>query len=161
MPVFEARRHPEIWLRQGCPEMVTFICKFCCKCNEKVPRQDGTSFRGSQICPDERPDGARRDGELWALQWQQHQPGRPDEHPHCAYCHGGGGIYNCNNTNRNTQTNAKMAQRVIGTVGATMATTPTVVINSKSARSAKTAFDDRHTGRRRNNNGPTFRCPQN
>ena len=28
--------------------MVTFICKFCCKRNEKVPRQDGTSFRGPQ-----------------------------------------------------------------------------------------------------------------
>ena len=70
------------------------------------------------------------------------------------------GLYNGNNTNRNTQTNAKMAQRVIGTVGATMATTPTVVINSKSARSAKTAFDDRHTGRSRDNNGPTVRCPQ-
>ena len=70
-------------------------------------------------------------------------------------------LYNGNNTTRDTQTNAQMAQTVMGIVGTTMATTPTVVINNKSARSTKTAFDDRHTGRRRNSNGPTFRCPQN
>ena len=71
------------------------------------------------------------------------------------------GLYNGNNTNRNTQTNAQIAQIAVSTGASTMATTPTVVINSKSARSTKTAFDDRHTGRRRNSNGPTFRCPQN
>ena len=71
------------------------------------------------------------------------------------------GLYNGSNTSRNTQTNAQIAQIAVSTGASTMATTPTVVINSKSARSTKTAFDDRHTGRRRNNNGPTFRCPQN
>ena len=84
---------------EGGPEMVTFICKFCCKCNEKVPRQDGTSFRGSQICPDERPDGARRDGELQALQWQQHQQEHPDERPDCANCNEHRCFYNGNNAN--------------------------------------------------------------
>ena len=40
-------RDSEIWIRQGGPEMVTFICTFCCECNEKVPRQAGADFRGS------------------------------------------------------------------------------------------------------------------
>ena len=44
-------------------------------------------------------------------------------------------------------------------VASTMATTPTMAINSEPARSPKTAFDDRHQGRSRNHNGPTFRCP--
>ena len=68
---------------------------------------------------------------------------------------GGGGLYNGSSTKRNTQTNAQMAQTVMGIVGTTMATSPTVLINSESARSAKTVFDDRRTGRSRNNNGPT------
>ena len=89
----------EIWLRRGGPEMVTFISKCCCKCNEKVPRHDGTSFRGSQICPDERPDGARRDGELRALQWQHHQQKHPDERPDCANCNEHRCFYNGNNAN--------------------------------------------------------------
>ena len=70
------------------------------------------------------------------------------------------GLYNGNTTNRNTQTNAQIAQTAMSTGASTMATTPTVVINSEPARSAKTVFDDRHTGRSRNNNGPTFRRPQ-
>ena len=115
--------------------MVTFICKFCCKCNEKVPRQDGPVF------------GARRYAQMSAQMARAVME-------NC-------GLYNGNNTNRNTQTNAQIAQIAVSTGASTMATTPTVVINSKSARSTKTAFDDRHTGRRRNSNGPTFRCPQN
>ena len=34
---------------EGGPEMVTFICKFCCECNEKVPLQDGTSLGGQSM----------------------------------------------------------------------------------------------------------------
>ena len=71
------------------------------------------------------------------------------------------GLYNGSNTSRNTQTNAQIAQTAMSTGASTMATTPTVVIHNKSARSTKTAFDDKHTGRSRDNNGPTVRCPQN
>ena len=46
------------------------------------------------------------------------------------------------------------------TVASTMATAPTMVINSGSARTSQIASDDRHKGRSRSNNGPTFRCPQ-
>ena len=70
------------------------------------------------------------------------------------------GLYNGCNTNRNTQTDARIAQTAMSNGASTMATTPTVVINSEPARSPKTAFTGRHTGRIRNNNGPTFRCPQ-
>ena len=45
-------------------------------------------------------------------------------------------------------------------VASTMATTPTMIINSESANSSNTAFDDKHKEKRRNNNGHTFRRPQ-
>ena len=48
-----------IGFREGGPEMVTYIYiyMFCCKNNQKVPLQDGTSFRGSQT-PSWRESGS-------------------------------------------------------------------------------------------------------
>ena len=46
------------------------------------------------------------------------------------------------------------------TVASTMATTPTMAINSEPARSPKAAFDDRRKEMCRNHNVHTFRCPQ-
>ena len=52
------------------------------------------------------------------------------------------------------------AHGAVDNCGATMATTPTMAINSEPAGSPKAAFDDRRKGICRNHNVHTFGCPQ-